>query len=55
MKNAFTLERLVDFVVGGYFDKDDEYEIDFQFENDALDNGLSYSKMKKVVEKKQPR
>ena len=45
----------MDFVVGGFFDKDDEYELNFHYENDALDNGLSYTKMSKVVEKKLPR
>ena len=55
VKNAFTLDHLVDFVVGGFFDKDEDYELDLQYENDALDNGLSFTKMKKVVEKKLPR
>ena len=31
VKNAFTWENVVDFVVGGYFDKDDEYELDFHY------------------------
>ena len=56
IKNVFSMEYLVDFVVGGYFDKDEEeIEINYHYENDALDNGLSYTKMTKVVEKRLPR
>ena len=55
MKKAFTWENMLDFVVGDYFEKEEEFEIDYHFENDALDNGLSFTKMSKVVEKRLPK
>lgn len=37
-----TFEHLADLIVGGWFDKDDEFDIDYRWEPDALDNGLSF-------------
>lgn len=55
VKKALTWENMLDFVVGDYFEKEEEFEIDYHFENDALDNGLSFTKMTKVVEKRLPK
>ena len=55
VKKVMTFEHLADLIVGGWFDKDDEFDIDYRWEPDALDNGLSFQRMQKMVERKLPR
>lgn len=55
-QQVFNKDVILDTLFGDYlFRRNSSLAIDFEFENDALDNGLSYSKMRYEMGKRHPR